>query len=229
MKPEHAAMLAPFERKITSQEGTSQKWQVEPKDIRLYVEENLLGRRTLEQHEYAVIPKHRPDDEKVEAITTFWHHNEDDALELSKEICQENGVVWLDVETVKTGRKRKHTTTVKEPLVNETGAYHILGIIEGIFSRIGYLSNLSGNEINDIMYDDVLTNLVISMMKNHEKYGITKRNREEIIGFITSTCQLILNSSREGWTGNRFGNTVQEQIVTKQGDESQGMIKKIFG
>ena len=201
--------VIPITSTATINEGTAQQWQVDPKDIRLFVEENLRGIKSVEYKQFAA---YKLNEEKP--LTTLWAKSIEEAKELFRDYCQEHIITNFRYDLLDTGNVQKFKVKVKAPLVNEIGAYHILSIIEGVFSRIGYMSNIDDNEINDIMYEDVLQPLVISIMRNHNEYGIEVGSRDEILGFITSTCMLILKSSRKGWAGNRFAGTVHEQIVT---------------
>jgi len=193
--------------------NSQSQWQVDPSDIRLFVEESLKGQRTITTTRilYKVT-----EGEEEKYLTGFYAEDDEEAQELFEETMQRENLNPLNYTLQKT--QKIETTTVSKPikdaLVNATGAYHLLSIIETIFSRIGYMSKLDSNEINNIAWDDVLVPLVTSMMVNHVKYGIKKGSRNEILGLILSTTFLILKSSTGGWTGDRFAGAVKETIYS---------------
>lgn len=209
-------VLGYVSRRVNTGEG-SQKWQVDPQDIRLFVERNLKGEREVEVTRF-MYHLRSSGDERL--LKKFYCESKDEAKELLYDYCDGEDVSINKVFLVKTDKKKvtNEVRKISKPLVNEVGAYHVLSIIEGVFSRIGYMSKLKPNEINDILFEDVLQPLVLTIFENHREYGIEKGSRNELVGFVISTCKLILNSSQEGWTGDRFAGTVQERIHTKDLD-----------
>lgn len=182
---------------------------IDPKDHRQFIEETLRGLKVIELKEFAVILS-----EEKEALK-LWAENDSEAQKKVLNYFKKNNLL-IDVDFIeiqRTGQEKQIEIQVGEPLANDVGVYHILSIVEGIYSKIGKTSNLDGNQINNIMYWDVSFPLISSLMINNEKYGVNKGSRNEILGFITSTCELILNSSRLGWTGNKLlAGNLQENI-----------------
>lgn len=197
------------------------QWQVDPRDIRLFVEDSLKGKRTITTTRYLYHILHSEDPNTV--IASFYSETDEEAEQGMTELLVKEKLNTLQHYLTRTDITETTTQTkaIKHALVNPTGAYHILAIIETIFSRIGYMSNLRQEEINDILWNDVLVPLVGTMMENHVAYGIKKGSRDEILGLMLSTTHLILKSSLEGWTGDRFAATIKETISTNSNPQNK--------
>lgn len=192
--------------------GSQNQWQVDPRDIRIHVEESLRGQRTriVKRRLYQILTV-----EKLELYSAFFATNDEKAeKEFNKIMMRDNNDPrYFTITRTQQEEETETTEPISDPLVNDVGAYHILSIIETVFSRVGYMSNLDSNEINDIMFTDILVPLATTMMKNHVAYGIDKGSRDEIVSLILTTSFMILKSSEKGWTGDRFAGVVKETIV----------------
>ncbi len=192
--------------------GSQNQWQVDPRDIRIHVEETLKGQRTriVKRRMYHVVTV-----QETQFYSGFFANNDDQAEKLFHDLIEKDRMDSKLYTIMRTSQEEETEVTdpISDPLVNDTGAYHLLSIIETIFSRIGYMSNIDDNEINNIMYQDVVVPLATTMMRNHVLYGIKKGSRDEIMSLIVNTSFLILKGSRKGWTGDRFAGIVKETIV----------------
>lgn len=219
---QQAAQAQPFSYLQRVQEGGGQsKWQVDTTDLKDELKKKLLGIElaTIQVKKY-YLTNHEG---KVQF--QFWQSDLRGAQEKFHEYCEFNdqpipNYVLYETEEKDTVEKWVKIST---PLVNDDGCYHLLSFTDPIFSRMGYLSQLSSDEVKDMMWDDVVVPLHLSIIQNHVTYGITKGSRDEIVALFTSMCQLILKASEEGWTGRGLRESVRELISTK--DQHTGKLK----
>jgi hypothetical protein len=212
-----------YVQQAEKQDGTGQGKLIDPQRLRYFVFDNLRGIRKIKETLFRIILVKGEDEGEV--LEKFWAENH---VEANKEFMQykdESEVNPRKILLDATSKTRKVEHQVDSPMMNETGAYHLLQIFETCFSKHGYLSNLTENEVNDMIYEDILIPSITSIVKNHDKYEIDRGSRDEVVGFVTHTCKLILNASIKGWTGDRLGRTMQEKVVAKSEEPvSSGMM-----
>lgn len=205
-------------------DGSQSRWQVDTSQLRQHLEHNLKGEKYKEVIERVYVLESIEPPPKE--LTKFWSETDTEAEQKLVLYCdqQDHPITKTILKRTELTRTKEEWVRVKSPLCNDIGCYHLLSVIDSIFSKVGYLSNLSDEEINDMVWEDVLVPLVTTIVANHDLYGIGKGSRDELRSLFTSTAFLVLKAAKGGWTGQGLRESTREVISTREEPK-----KKSFG
>lgn len=113
---------------------------------------------------------------------------------------------------------------VGEALMNDVGIRNIMGLAQGLISRIMFLSNMEKENV-EMMIEYLVDTLDRDLMMNRVPYGIKQSNDRSKISFIvvSGSFAALKRAQQEGerrfWKGSQ-----QETIIRQESNQPKGNI-----